>query len=387
MVENRGPAALFVTLLLLASALVAPNASAEVTSDTLYLSDAVARAESASDCQTMNHYAMSPEVPPAGRAYASMQLVAVSCPWSFEYTVAQDATISGDVPVHITISCEDVYVTGGVPDTTRGFVVELLHNGVEIAEAETSDLVDCVAGGTFTFDLLMTGINQEVAAEDVLSVEVVFLFAANPPPAPVSGNIYVVTGGDDPTYLTLPGLFGSSMPDSEDVEDIVASVFENLTAPTFLHAFDNATSDDYTLNFTVPWQNVTLSQVAEATAGNANVTVLRDGEVVLAFQVNNETVAAAEAAMDEHNVTEEDRPVLSGLEGNWSVVIDYTDFVGSLGLTVEEHVEAPEPVAEVNETAEPSLEADAVGVDAPGAALPLLGLALLGAVFVVRRRD
>ena len=164
-------------------------------------------------------------------------------------------------------------------------------------------------------------------------------------------------------------------------------VFEDLTAPAFLHDFDNATSDDYTLNFTVPWQNVTIRQTAEVVSGSANVTVLRDGEVFMALLLTNQTAPAGNGAADgnatDDNGTAPDAPVLRDVAGNWSVVIDYEGFVGTLGIELAEHV--PSAPVETNATDEPTLDAD-VHEDAPGPALPLLVLGLL-AVVVARRRD
>ncbi len=189
-------------------------------------------------------------------------------------------------------------------------------------------------------------------------------------------------------------------PGGPEILDEVMSVFQNLTEPSFMHSFENATSDLYTVNFTVPWQNITLDQYAGIHTGSANVTVLRDGEVLSSFVLNNETSpvmaeASQNATEEQGNATAEstgnetteapptDDTALLNMAGNWSVVIAYDNFVGSLGMTIAEYAPAePVTIGATNETAEPVLEANE---DAPGPALPLVALGLLAVVAVARR--
>lgn len=177
--------------------------------------------------------------------------------------------------------------------------------------------------------------------------------------------------------LTLPAAGGEGSVAPE-------MLFENLTTPAFLHEFANATSDDHTLNFTVPWQNATIRQTAAVVSGSANVTVLRDGEVFLSLLLTNQT---APAGSGDDNATADgngtDLPVLTDAAGDWTVVIDYEGFVGTLGMELAEHV--PAPAVEANATEEPVLDAN-VGEESPGPALPLLVLGLLAAVGAARRR-
>ncbi len=174
-----------------------------------------------------------------------------------------------------------------------------------------------------------------------------------------------------------------------DLVETVQAVFQNLTEPSFLHDLENATSNTYTLNFTVPWQNITLDTIAAIHTGSANVTVLRDGELLSTFLLNNETspVASDDNSTRHGNETAPDAaaeaPALMDMAGNWTIVIVYENFTGILGMTILEYVPAMADEPLTNVTSEPVLAANE---DAPGPALPLLVFGLLAAVFVVRRR-
>lgn len=176
--------------------------------------------------------------------------------------------------------------------------------------------------------------------------------------------------------------------DDAPVGPTVQKIFENLTVPSFLHEFANATSDDYTLNFTVPWQNVTIAQTAQISAGSANITVLREGVEILSLVLDNQTAPVQGDAQNngtaDSNATAAPATVYPDAAGNWSIVIDYEGFVGTLGMEMLEYL--PMPTQDDNVTDGPDASGD-VSEDAPGVALPLLGLGLLAAVFVVRRRN
>ena len=194
-------------------------------------------------------------------------------------------------------------------------------------------------------------------------------------------------------------------------ETIVAAqnITENLTAPSFLHEFTNATSDDYTLSFNVTWANATVVPTAAVRAGSANVTVTHNGTVVYSFLFTNQThpvpangsgnaTAAGNATSTAGNGTSATGTVSSSgnatstagnttgnatfpavignATGNWTVTIDYEGFVGSLGLNVTEYV-APPPAAAAADVADKK--------DSPGLSFAI-GVGLLAAVAVVLRR-
>lgn len=173
------------------------------------------------------------------------------------------------------------------------------------------------------------------------------------------------------------------------------SVVENLTTPFFLHEFANATSDDYSLNFTVEWTNATMLRSAAVVSGSANVTILRNGTVFLAFLLTNETApgtggnATAGNASGNATLGGNQTALVEGAAGNWSIAIDYEAFVGRFSLGFEAY-EAP-PVASSNVTTSPGAPAGNQTVeegseDTPGPGLVLVVIGFLAAVAVRRRR-
>jgi hypothetical protein len=227
-------------------------------------------------------------------------------------------------------------------------------------------------------------------------------------------------------------VIGGGLPDAGGAIAAAKNVTENLTAPSFLHEFGNATSDDYTLNFTVSGTNVTLQRTAAVTAGSANVTVLRNGTVVASFLVTNQTHPAGNAtaggtggngtagnatgnttganagegnstgnatagnatanatanaatpvpASEGFNATANATGplVIGNATGNWTITIDYEGFVGTLGLAVEDYAPiAPASVAETHEHG-------AAAKDSPGFGLVAASLGVIAVAVALRRR-
>ncbi|MFA5944569.1 MAG: hypothetical protein WC876_08905, partial [Candidatus Thermoplasmatota archaeon] len=164
-------------------------------------------------------------------------------------------------------------------------------------------------------------------------------------------------------------------------------VVENLTTPSFRHEFANATSDDYTLNFTVEWTNATVAQTVNMTSGRANVTVLRNGVEIQSFVLMNGTTTSGAATNATANGTASPFLVTDAI-GNWTVRIDYDAFVGSFGLNVTEYRASVVDISPVNLTMSPVVEdvAAAAKEEAPGLGLPLVALLLLVGVVARRRR-
>ncbi|MEA3165655.1 MAG: hypothetical protein QOJ26_521 [Thermoplasmata archaeon] len=183
----------------------------------------------------------------------------------------------------------------------------------------------------------------------------------------------------------------------------IRAVLENLTTPFFLHEFTNATSDDYTLNFTLAWTNATLSRSAEVVSGSANVTLARNGEVVLSLFLTNKTAPALANNATFGNSTAgnatlggNQSALVEGAAGNWTVAIDYEGFVGHFGLGFEDY-KAPAPTSKAGTASKGAAlapnavgNATAAGADAkgtPAAGAPLVALMLAAMVAVLRRRD
>lgn len=286
-------------------------------------------------------------------------------------------TFTYDVPVVLTGGTITAYHHAAVTGAAAGCgLVGYLYSGADVlAQTELVPATDGLAYEEFVF--VFEGVEGTHASLSFQPVQ-----SAN---QCGWASIEHVWGSDEfPGRLILP-----AAETAQEAVDASKVLFENLTAPAFLHAFDNATSDDYTLNFTVPWRNATIQQTASVVSGSANVTVLRDGEVFMAALLTNQTAPAAPAGNGtaDGNATGDDAteaPVLRDVAGNWSVVIDYEGFVGTLGIELSEHVPAPEP-ADANVTDEPALDAD-VHEDTPGPALPLLVLGVLAVALVRRRR-
>lgn len=179
--------------------------------------------------------------------------------------------------------------------------------------------------------------------------------------------------GDDTNHwgftLPLAPVVGEA-----DAPALVNGTVENSTVA---HAFENATSDTYVLEWNATATNVTISLRASVQNGTANVTV-RDGANATVYEATLDGNTSVPAGNATGNAT---APAVTGAPGVWTVTVTYDRFVGSLDLSLAETVAVPE----TNSTSEPTLGAN-VGEESPGPALPLLALGLLAAVGAVRRR-
>ncbi len=199
----------------------------------------------------------------------------------------------------------------------------------------------------------------------------------------VASGVYIShTDANGNGWMTLPivGVEGGVT--------LPAVLYETLEAAAVEHVFQNATSDDYVLNFTTDL-SAAVAYFAVNGTGTVNATLLD----ATGTELFNGT--ASSMSMDLGNVT----------AGAWQLLLDYTDFNGTFAFALTAPAQegtdgsgnqngggtgtgGPDGAPGGNETGNETVDgAGGAGKESPGVALPLLSIGLVAAAFVLRRRQ
>ncbi|MGB0651622.1 MAG: hypothetical protein ACPGQL_00335 [Thermoplasmatota archaeon] len=351
-------------------------------------------------CGTDDVYSMREvAAPDAGAVDLGGSTAALGCTTSWTYSPSSEVTLTGDGTFFGYFAC-DLPMIWSTP-ATLAFRVIFLLNGEELNRVETGPVNPTCSGSDDVSEVSGTvGIGgKTLSPSDELRVDIILWHTQ----IDGLGNALMLVGGDFASRIEAPGLPGAVELDLP--ADTGASVFYNQEEESVIavaESFGEASSDTYVYNWTTAHDSFNATTITQVVNGSAQLSII-DGA--------GTTLLEALYTAD-FNSTESFEGVTPG---NWTILVEYDDFVGNFALTVAPN--APPPADDTTDEDDGSGDgdetgdgeghgdgedhsdhdhgdggedagtdsADGEGSDAPG--FGILGLlALLGAAFVARRR-
>lgn len=312
------------------------------------------------------------------KAYLATGLFALTYTTQFDYEVTEDFALEGTVKATVFVSCDaPAPYRPGQEGAAAGARLILMKDGDAISQQDMFGVPSpCTGSSTireFNFEVDSAG--TEFEAGDVLNVQFL-LWVLNPPQA-AGSTVYALVGSTThPSGITAVGL-----PSAGEGSELVE---ETLVGETALvsHSFDNATTASYIYNWTTDLAQAQIAGNASVTNGSAQLTV-RDAN---GTELLNTTIGP-----DGWNETLD----VDAAAGNWTILADYSDFVGSVSLAIgpvpapaltpaDEGPAGNETSGNETDDAGPA-EEEGAGIPGPGLAAVLV-VSLAAAAYLRRRR-
>jgi hypothetical protein len=268
----------------------------------------------------------------AQKAYAAFSLLRSTYTTQFSYEATEPFQLSGPLEVKTFLSCDRPSIISPGADVVpqpnaagqtspASYRIMLLKGSTEVSRANLYEPapVQC-SGPAFTKEIKMTLDSKDTAfdAGDVLNIQVLVWFT-NPPPNQVPNGHFLVNSTAFPSAvsglgLPMGGSAGGGVP--------VVHVQLNGTEVRLDQSYQTARTARHVYNWTNALADPHLALDVAPSNGSVAVKVVA-GAATLFNRTLNATAAMAD-------------PLAGATAGNWSLVVDFQSFEGSLRLNITE---------------------------------------------------